>query len=90
MKKLIALVLSLMMLALPVLSLAEEAAFDSAKFIEWFNESNNWMTVANGHWSTDPADRITDEELETIFSMATKQQNAVHRTPWYFVVIKDT
>lgn len=88
MKKLIALVLATVMLSLPILSLAEE--FDSAKFIEWFNESQRWMTVANGHWSTDPADRISDEDLEKIFSMATKQQNAVHWTPWYFVVIKDT
>lgn len=88
MKKLIALLLAAVMAALPILSLAED--FDSAKFIDWFNESQNWMTVANGHWSNDPADRITDEELEKIFSMATKQQNAVHWTPWYFVVIKDT
>lgn len=47
------------------------------------------MTVANGHWSEDPNDQITDEELEKIFSMATKQQNAVHWTPWYFIVVKD-
>ena len=88
MKKLTALLLAVLMLALPLCSLAE--GFNSAEFIDWFNESNLWMTVANGHWSTDPADRITDEELEKIFSMATKQQNAVHWTPWYFVVIKDT
>ena len=88
MKKLIALLLAGLMLALPLCSLAEE--FNAAEFIDWFNESQLWMTVANGHWSTDPADRITDEELEKIFSMATKQQNAVHWTPWYFVVIKDT
>ncbi|NLD82757.1 MAG: FMN-binding protein [Clostridiales bacterium] len=88
MKKLIALFLAAVMVALPILSLAEE--FDAAHFVDWFNESQNWMTVANGHWSNDPADRITDEELEKIFSMATKQQNAVHWTPWYFVVIKDT
>ncbi len=88
MKKRIALLLAVMMLALPVLSLAED--FSSAEFIEWYNESGYWMTVANGHWSADPADRITDEELEIIFSMATKQQNAVHWTPWYFVVVKDT
>ena len=88
MKKLIALALALVMLSLPVLTLAEE--FDSKAFVDWFVESNYWMTVANGHWSTNPEDRITDEELEKIFSMATKQQNAVHWTPWYFIVIKDT
>ena len=90
MKKLIALILAVLMLSLPVLSLAEEAAYNPAGFIDWINESNLWMTVANGHWSTDPADKITDEELEAIFSVATKQQNAVHWTPWYFIVIKDT
>ena len=88
MKKFTALLLALLMLALPLCSLADD--FKSEDFIDWFNESQLWMTVANGHWSTDPADRITDEELEKIFSVATKQQNAVHWTPWYFVVIKDT
>ena len=88
MKKILTVLLAALILMLPVLTAAEE--FDSAKFIEWFNESQNWMTGANGHWSNNPEDRISDEELETIFSMATKQQNAVHWTPWFFVVIKDT
>jgi len=88
MKKHIALVaLVLAMLALPMLGLAE--AFDPAGFIDWFNESGTWMTVANGHWSNDPADQPTDEDLAKIFSAATKQQNAVHWTPWYFIVVKD-
>lgn len=87
MRKLAVLFVTAALLVLPLLALAD---FDPAGFIDWFNESNTWMTVANGHWSTDPADKITDEELEKIFSMATKQQNAVHWTPWYFVVIKDT
>ncbi len=59
------------------------------QIIDWFNESYGWMTVANGHWSSDPKDQISDEELEKLFSMTTKQQNAVHWTPWYFVVVKD-
>ena len=75
MKKLTALLLALLMLALPLCSLADD--FISEDFIDWFNESQLWMTVANGHWSTDPADRITDEELEKIFSMTILQQNAV-------------
>lgn len=87
MKKLSMLVLALALLALPMLGLAEE--FDPAGFIDWFNESGNWMTVANGHWSADPADQPTDEDLAKIFSAATKQQNAVHWTPWYFIVVKD-
>lgn len=87
MKKLSMLALALALLALPMLGLAEE--FDPAGFIDWFNESNAWMTVANGHWSSDPADKPTDEDLAKIFSAATKQQNAVHWTPWYFVVVKD-
>lgn len=81
------LVLALTMLALPVMGLAEE--FDPSGFIDWFNESGMWMTVANGHWSNDPADKPTDEDLEKIFSAAVKQQNAVHWTPWYFIVVKD-
>ena len=88
MKKYIALLmLAIAMLALPVLGLAEE--FKPEGFIDWFNESGMWMTVANGHWSNDPADRPTDEDLAKIFSAATKQQNAVHWTPWYFIVVKD-
>lgn len=79
--------LTLALALLPVLSLAED--FDPSGLIDWFNESNLWMTVANGHWSSDPADRITDEELEKIFSMATKQQNAVHWTPYFFIVVED-
>jgi len=88
MKKYIALLaLAIALLALPVLGLAE--AFNPEGFIDWFNESNTWMTVANGHWSKDPADQPTDEELAKIFSATTKQQNAVHWTPYYFVVVKD-
>lgn len=83
---LIVALLALALALLPVLSLAE---FDSAGLIDWFNESNTWMTVANGHWSSDPADKITHEELEQIFSMATKQQNAVHWTPYFFIVVED-
>ena len=88
-KRIITLVVALMMALTPVLSLAEEAAFNPDGLIDWFNESNTWMTVANGHWSSDPADKITDEELAKAFSMAVKQQNAVHWTPWYFIVVKD-
>ena len=80
--------LTLALALLPVLSLAE-SAFDPSGLIDWFNESNAWMTVANGHWSSDPADRITHEELEKIFSMTTKQQNAVHWTPYFFIVVED-
>jgi len=88
MKKIVALLMAVCMFALPVLTMAEEA-FNADNLIDWFNESGYWMTVANGHWSADPADQITDDELTRAFSMATKQQNAVHWTPWYFVVVKD-
>ena len=88
MKKYIALIaLALALVTLPMLGLAE--AFDPAGFIDWFNESGTWMTVANGHWSADPADQPTDEDLAKIFSATVKQQNAVHWTPWYFIVVKD-
>ncbi len=90
MKKFLRLLSVLLVLAmLPVCGLADETTFDSKGFIDWFNESYGWMTVSNGHWSNDPADQVTDEELEKIFSMATKQQNAVHWTPYYFIVVKD-
>lgn len=79
----------LVLVMLPVCGLAEDTSFNSEDFIDWFNESYGWMTVANGHWSSDPADQVTDEQLEKIFSMATKQQNAVHWTPYYFIVVKD-
>lgn len=87
-RSLIALLLAIVMISLPVLSLAEES-FDASGLIDWFNESTYWMTVANGHWSKEASDQITDEQLAAAFSMATKQQNAVHWTPWYFVVVKD-
>ena len=86
-KHLTVIVLAILLAVIPVLSLAE--AFDPAGLIDWFNESDHWMTVANGHWSSDPADRITREELDKIFSMATKQQNAVHWTPYFFIVVED-
>ena len=63
-KRLVTMMLAAMMALLPVLAIAEEASFDASGLIDWFNESNTWMTVANGHWSSDPADQITDEELE--------------------------
>ena len=88
-KRLVTMMLAAMMALLPVLAIAEEASFDASGLIDWCTESNTWMTVANGHWSSDPADQITDEELAKVFSMAVKQQNAVHWTPWYFVVVKD-
>lgn len=88
-KRLVTLGLAAVMALLPVLAVAEEAAFDASGLIDWFNESNAWMTVANGHWSANPEDQITDEELAKAFSMAVKQQNAVHWTPWYFIVVKD-
>ncbi|MEF9975035.1 MAG: hypothetical protein RR893_14035, partial [Clostridia bacterium] len=79
MKRTLSLILSIiLLLALPTVALAQGAeTFDQSKLIDWFTEGNSWMTVANGHWSSDPADRITDEELARIFSMSMKQQCAV-------------
>ena len=62
---LIALLLAIVMVSLPVLAMAQEAV----DVITWFNESDYWMTVANGHWSEDPADQITDEQLAAAFSL---------------------
>lgn len=87
-KSLFAMILAIALVMVPLMSLAEEA-FNPKGLIDWFNESYGWMTVANGHWSSDPADRITREELDKIFEMATKQQNAVHWTPYFFIVVED-
>ena len=87
-KSLFAMLLAIALVMVPLMSLAEEA-FNPEGLIDWFNESYGWMTVANGHWSSDPADRITREELDKIFEMATKQQNAVHWTPYFFIVVED-
>jgi len=87
-KQLTVIVLAILLAIVPMLGIAEEA-FNPEGLIDWFNESYHWMTVANGHWSSDPADKITREELDRIFSMATKQQNAVHWTPYFFIVVED-
>ena len=89
MKRIItALLLVLVMGAMPLSVLAEEA-FDSSKLIDWYNESNLWVSVENGHWSSDPADKPTHEELEKMFSMTMKQQSAGSRTEWFFIVVED-
>lgn len=86
MKKLVSLLLVLVMASV---AMATAFAESTESVIDWFNESDYWMTVANGHWSQDPADKITDEDLAKIFSMAMKQQCAVHWTPYFFIVVKD-
>lgn len=87
-KRIVTLALAALMALMPTMVIAEES-FDPAGLIDWFNESMTWMTVANGHWSSEASDQITDEQLAKAFSMAVKQQNAVHWTPWYFIVVKD-
>ena len=67
----------------------ETSANTNPEFIDWFNESFNWMTVENGSWSHDPADQISDEELEIILDMAMKQQTAVHWTPYFMIAVTD-
>lgn len=36
----------LVLVMLPVCGLAEDTSFNSEDFIDWFNESYGWMTVA--------------------------------------------
>lgn len=84
MKKLVSFIL-----AVALLASVSVAAFAETSVIDWFNESDYWMTVNNGSWSSDPADKISDEDLEKAFSMAMKQQCAVHWTPYFFIVVKD-
>ncbi len=86
MRRLLCLILSTLLLASAMPVLAEPTG---ESVIDWFNESPYWMTVANGHWSKDAADRISDKDLEKAFTMATKQQCAVHWTPYFFIAVKD-
>ncbi len=57
--------------------------------MDWFLENNYWKTVANGHWSSDPKDQITDGELAKLFDRALLQQNAVQWCEPFFIVVKD-
>lgn len=66
-----------------------EASFNEEEIIDWYINSQMWRTVENGHWSNDPLDKISDEELEKILTMAMHQQSAVQWTPWYFIAVKD-
>ncbi|MBQ1490427.1 MAG: FMN-binding protein [Blautia sp.] len=87
MKKILSIALALFLCLTPSLATAEE--FDPSQFLDWFTDSYLWMTVQNEHFSSDPADQITDEELARIFKVAMLQQNAVHWNPYFFIVIKD-
>jgi len=87
-KNLMLMLLALLLAIVPMMGVAEEA-FNPEGFIDWYNESYRWMSVENGHWSSDPADKPTHEDLEKIFSMTMKQQTAGHRTPYFFIVVED-
>jgi len=87
-RTIIAALLALVMCLAPIASLAEEA-FDSSGLVDWFNDSTLWVSVENGHWSKDPADKPTHEEIEKMLSMAMKAHSAGGRTPWFFIVIDD-
>ncbi|MDO4865866.1 MAG: FMN-binding protein [Clostridia bacterium] len=89
MKRIIIAALLVLALSLtPIVSLAE-SAFDPSGLIDWYNESDLWVSVENGHWSSDPADKPTHEDLEKMFSMAMKQQSAGSRTEWFFIAVED-
>ncbi len=57
--------------------------------LDWFTNEGYWKTVMNGHWSSDPEDQITDEELAKMFEIALLQQNAVQWSEPFFIVVKD-
>ncbi|MGM9612928.1 MAG: FMN-binding protein [Butyricicoccus sp.] len=58
-------------------------------FAEWYISSESWMTVENGHWSSDQKDQPTDEEIEKMLRCAVLPQTAGGQTTTFFVVIKD-
>lgn len=91
MKRKIALFLSALFMAssFTVTAMGAIENIDPVDFINWYHESGLWNTVRNGHWSSDPADQISDEELELILSTAMLQQCAVHWTQSFFIVVKD-
>ena len=76
-------------LAAVELELEAAKVFDPSEIIDWYNESDVWRTVVTGHWSTNPADQMSDEDLAKAFSMAAKQQTAVQFASNFYVVIKD-
>ncbi len=84
MKKLLA-VLIVMLMAFALLP----AGAEEANPMDWYLKDNYWRTVMNGHWSSDPKDQITDEELAKMFELALLQQNAVQWTEPFFIVVKD-
>ena len=65
------------------------AAFTPEGFEDWFISSKTWMTVDNGHWSDDPADQMTDEELLKVMQAATLLESAGGGTSVYLVAVKD-
>lgn len=95
MKKLITLAAAAAMLAgctsaAPAPAAEEVSAVDKGRQeLQAFLESEDWMTVANGHWNNDPSVQISDEDLNLAFEVMAKAQNAVQWTPWYFIAVKD-
>lgn len=65
------------------------AEFDPQGFTSWYIGSQTWMTVNNGHWSSDPADQPTDEEIELMLKAATLPQSAGGQTNNFFIVVRD-
>lgn len=87
-KKLVPVLMALILALMPACMLAEEE-FDPSGFVKWYNDNYMWMSVDNGHWSSDPADQISDEDLAEILSMAVRAQSAGDNMPWYYVAVKD-
>jgi len=57
---------------------------------EWFDANEHiWRTVPNGAWSNDPKDAPTDDELNQIFSIASKTQTAVNWNEYFFIAVRD-
>jgi hypothetical protein len=55
----------------------------------WFAANENWKTVNNGSWSSDPKDAPSDKELTAMLDIACKVQTAVNWNEFFFIVVRD-
>lgn len=79
---------SILLVALMTLAMLPASA-QEANPMDWYLEGNYWRTVMNGHWSSDPKDQMSDEEIAKMFEITMLQQNAVQWTEPFFIVVKD-
>jgi hypothetical protein len=55
----------------------------------WYAANDNWKTVNNGSWSSDPKDAPSDKALTTMLDVACKAQTAINWNEFFFIVVRD-